>query len=157
MASSPSFHLEKSSKILRSYDKYIYHLQHLVENAFLELKRWRGIATRYAKNTASFLSVRRTCALRLCAVDLPKKTTSYGHSPLNFQTVSIVYKIFTVSIRSRILCKPGHKQKIISQHIGKSKKFFSLSMQRLCLPTGSSLLQKIIFSLNIPERYVLSS
>ena len=38
------------------YDKYIYHLQHLVENAFLELKRWRGIATRYAKNTASFLT-----------------------------------------------------------------------------------------------------
>ncbi|MDR3349941.1 MAG: IS5/IS1182 family transposase, partial [Acidaminococcales bacterium] len=26
-----------------------------VENAFLALKRWRGIATRYAKNTASFL------------------------------------------------------------------------------------------------------
>ena len=29
-------------------------LRHLVENAFLLLKRWRGIATRYAKNVASF-------------------------------------------------------------------------------------------------------
>ncbi|MDR2528289.1 MAG: IS5/IS1182 family transposase, partial [Synergistaceae bacterium] len=27
-----------------------------VENAFLYLKRWRGIATRYAKNTSSFLA-----------------------------------------------------------------------------------------------------
>ena len=30
-------------------------LRHLVENAFLHLKRWCGIATRYAKNSASFL------------------------------------------------------------------------------------------------------
>ena len=28
----------------------------LVENAFLHLKRWRGIATRYAKHTASFVA-----------------------------------------------------------------------------------------------------
>ncbi|MDR2838208.1 MAG: IS5/IS1182 family transposase, partial [Azonexus sp.] len=27
------------------------------ENAFLHLKRWRGIATRYAKNAASFLAI----------------------------------------------------------------------------------------------------
>ncbi|MBI4740015.1 MAG: IS5/IS1182 family transposase, partial [Betaproteobacteria bacterium] len=27
-----------------------------VENAFLYLKRWRGIAARYAKNVASFLA-----------------------------------------------------------------------------------------------------
>jgi transposase len=40
----------------RFYDKYLYKLRHLVENAFLILKRWRGIATRYAKNTASFLA-----------------------------------------------------------------------------------------------------
>jgi len=40
----------------RAYDKAIYRLRHLVENAFLHLKRWRGIATRYAKNTASFLA-----------------------------------------------------------------------------------------------------
>jgi transposase len=40
----------------RDYDHYLYKLRHLVENAFLWLKRWRGIATRYAKNTASFLA-----------------------------------------------------------------------------------------------------
>ena len=41
----------------RAYDKALYRLRHLVENAFLHLKRWRGIATRYAKNTASFWAV----------------------------------------------------------------------------------------------------
>jgi len=29
-------------------------MRHLVENTFPHLKRWRGIATRYAKHTASF-------------------------------------------------------------------------------------------------------
>ncbi|MBF0574010.1 MAG: transposase, partial [Desulfamplus sp.] len=40
----------------RDYDKDLYKYRHLVENAFLHLKQWRGIATRYAKNTASFLA-----------------------------------------------------------------------------------------------------
>ena len=40
----------------RLYDEDLYKLRHLVENAFLHLKRWRGIATRYAKNAASFLA-----------------------------------------------------------------------------------------------------
>jgi transposase len=40
----------------REYDKYLYRLRHLVENTFLHLKRWRGIATRYAKNTSSFVA-----------------------------------------------------------------------------------------------------
>jgi len=40
----------------RTYDEELYKLRHLVENAFLHLKRWRGIATRYAKNSASFLA-----------------------------------------------------------------------------------------------------
>jgi transposase len=39
----------------RRYDEYLYRLRHLVENAFAEMKRWRGIATRYAKNSASYL------------------------------------------------------------------------------------------------------
>jgi transposase len=43
-------------RVQRDYDKDIYKLRHLVENAFLHLKRWRGIATRYAKNSASFLA-----------------------------------------------------------------------------------------------------
>jgi transposase len=46
----------KNRKEPRSYDKQLYKLRHLVENAFLHLKRWRGIATRYAKNAASFLA-----------------------------------------------------------------------------------------------------
>jgi len=47
---------KKNRKNPREYDKDIYQLRHLVENAFLHLKRWRGIATRYAKNSASFLA-----------------------------------------------------------------------------------------------------
>ena len=45
---------KKNRIVKREYDKYFYKLRHLVENAFLHLKRWRGIATRYAKTTASF-------------------------------------------------------------------------------------------------------
>ena len=45
-----------SQKLAPEYDRYLYKIRHLVENAFLWLKRWRGIATRYAKNTSSFLS-----------------------------------------------------------------------------------------------------
>ena len=40
----------------REYDDYLYKLRHLVENAFLHLKGWRGIATRYAKHTRAFLA-----------------------------------------------------------------------------------------------------
>ena len=46
----------KNRKKQRDYDKYLYKLRHLVENAFQMLKQWRGVATRYAKNTASFLA-----------------------------------------------------------------------------------------------------
>jgi len=45
---------KKNRKEQREYDEYLYKLRHLVENAFLHLKQWRGIATRYAKNTDSF-------------------------------------------------------------------------------------------------------
>ena len=44
----------KNRKHLREYDEYLYKLHHLVENAFLLLKKWRGIATRCAKNASSF-------------------------------------------------------------------------------------------------------
>jgi transposase len=47
---------KRNRKQQREYDEYLYRLRHLVENAFLHLKRWRGIATRYAKNTASFVA-----------------------------------------------------------------------------------------------------
>jgi len=47
---------KKNRKDQRSYDRYLYRLRHLVENGFLRLKAWRGIATRYAKNAASYLA-----------------------------------------------------------------------------------------------------
>ena len=47
---------KKNRVTQRSYDEDLYKLRHLVENVFLYLKRWRGIATRYAKNSKSFLT-----------------------------------------------------------------------------------------------------
>ena len=47
---------KKNRLVQRHYDKYLYKLRHLFENAIMKLKRWRGIATRYAKNSASFLA-----------------------------------------------------------------------------------------------------
>ena len=40
----------------RNCDWALYKLRHLVENAFLAIKRWRGLATRYAKNRSSFVA-----------------------------------------------------------------------------------------------------
>ena len=45
----------------REYDWALYKLRHLVENGFLEFKQWCGVATRYAKRTASYLAI---CQLR---------------------------------------------------------------------------------------------
>lgn len=45
---------KRNRKKQRDYDKNICRLRHLVENAFLHLKRWRGIATRYAKTVSAF-------------------------------------------------------------------------------------------------------
>ena len=47
---------KKNRNRLCDYDKHLYKLLHLVENAFLHLKIWRSIATRYAKNVASFVA-----------------------------------------------------------------------------------------------------
>jgi transposase len=47
---------KRNRKVLRKYDKNLYKLRHLVENAFLDLKEWRGIATRYTKRVASYLA-----------------------------------------------------------------------------------------------------
>ena len=47
---------KKNRIVQRDYDKHLYKVRHVVENTFLKLKQWRGIATRYAKNTASFLA-----------------------------------------------------------------------------------------------------
>ncbi len=47
---------KKNRREQRQYDKYLYKLRHLVENCFLVLKRWRGIATRYAKTSDAFIA-----------------------------------------------------------------------------------------------------
>ena len=49
----------------RDYDRELYKLRHLVENTFLSLKQWRGVATRYAKRSASFLAICQIRALVL--------------------------------------------------------------------------------------------
>ena len=60
---------KRNRKQQREYDRYLYRLRHLVENAFLHLKRWRGIATRYAKTTTSFLAaVQIRCIAIWCTV-----------------------------------------------------------------------------------------
>jgi len=53
---SPVIPPKRNRKEQRDYDKELYKARHLVEKAFLHLKQWRGIATRYAKNAASFLA-----------------------------------------------------------------------------------------------------
>ena len=47
---------KRNRKEQRDYDRHIYKQRHLVENAFLRTKAWRGIATRYAKNLSSFVA-----------------------------------------------------------------------------------------------------
>jgi transposase len=46
---------KKNRVVRRGFDDYIYRLRHLVEDAFLKLKQWRGVATRYAKTTTAFV------------------------------------------------------------------------------------------------------
>jgi transposase len=58
---------KSNRKDKRDYDKAIYMCRHLVENAFLKLKKWRSIATRYAKNAASFLAAVQIRCLMLWA------------------------------------------------------------------------------------------
>jgi transposase len=46
---------KSNRKEQRDYDRSVYRERYLIERAFLRLKEWRGVATRYAKNAASFL------------------------------------------------------------------------------------------------------
>lgn len=57
--------LRKNRKTPREYDKHLYKLRLLVENAFVHLKRWRGIATPCAKRSASFLAAAQIRCLML--------------------------------------------------------------------------------------------
>lgn len=56
-AMEPVIPPKKNRKEPRAYDDHLYRLRHLVENAFLRLKGWRSIATRYAKRASSFLAI----------------------------------------------------------------------------------------------------
>ena len=58
---------KRNRKEQRGYDEYLYKPRHLVKNAFLHLKRWRGIATRYAKNTDSFVAAVQIRCIQLWA------------------------------------------------------------------------------------------
>ena len=49
----------------RAYDRDLYQARHLVENGFCSFKQWRGVATRYAKQAASFLA---NCKIRAIAL-----------------------------------------------------------------------------------------
>ena len=49
----------------QEYDRALYQLQHLVENGFLDFKQWRGVATRYTKNSLSYLAI---CQIRAMVI-----------------------------------------------------------------------------------------
>lgn len=55
----------KNRKVPRDFDRHLYRQRHLIENAFLQIKQWRGIATRYAKNLTSFLAAAQIRCLAL--------------------------------------------------------------------------------------------
>jgi transposase len=42
----PAIPPKRNHQVERGYDKALYRLRHRVENAFLHLKHWRGMATR---------------------------------------------------------------------------------------------------------------
>lgn len=56
---------KKNRVLQRDYDHFRYKHRHLVENAFLKLKRWRCVATRYAKTLYSFAGAVNLAAIIL--------------------------------------------------------------------------------------------
>ena len=55
----------KSRNNPRDYDKRLYKMRHRVENTFLKMKRWRGIAHRFCKNASSFRACIHICFIML--------------------------------------------------------------------------------------------
>jgi transposase len=51
--------------IKRLHYKELYKKRHKVENTFLRMKQWRGIATRYCKNIASFVAAIHICCFMM--------------------------------------------------------------------------------------------
>ena len=56
---------KRNRKEQRKYNEEIYENRYQIENTFLKLKRWRGIATRYAKTTASYIAGLQICCMYL--------------------------------------------------------------------------------------------
>jgi transposase len=54
---------KRTRKNPRPFDKGKYEKRHKIENTFLKLKKWRGIATRYAKTTASYVAAVQICCM----------------------------------------------------------------------------------------------
>ena len=63
----PALPPKRNRKVAREYDVALYQARHLVGSGFSKLKERRGVATRYAKNAASFLAICRIRALALWA------------------------------------------------------------------------------------------
>ena len=59
---------KKNRKEQRGYDKYLDKLRHSVENCFLVLKRWRGIATRFTKTSYVFIAAVHIRCIAIWAV-----------------------------------------------------------------------------------------
>ena len=51
----------KNTNKQRDYDKFLHTIRHLVEHAFLHLKQWRGIATRYGGHLDNYSIDHRYC------------------------------------------------------------------------------------------------
>lgn len=66
----------RGSRPLPAYDKASYQARHLVENTIVDLKQFRGIATRYCKLAATYLAL-----VLLVAVVVNTRATRRGASP----------------------------------------------------------------------------
>ena len=53
---APVIPSKRNRKTQRNIDKDLYKLRHIIENTFQKFKEWRGIATRYTKNTKSYMA-----------------------------------------------------------------------------------------------------
>ena len=49
----------------RENGRAMYKLRRPVENGFLDFKQWRGVTTRYAKNSPSYLAI---CQIRAMVI-----------------------------------------------------------------------------------------
>lgn len=53
---TPIIPSKRNRKIQRDIDEDLYKLRHIIENTFQKFKEWRGIATRYAKDSRSYMA-----------------------------------------------------------------------------------------------------